>query len=108
MNESTTPQDGKAMPPASAGSVAGKPAAFRVDVDGIGSMMPICRDWAEVRGICDKFGERVRGVAPLYEHPWVTCAEREAITTAMDYMTAMGCSNTIAQRTIAAFLERIG
>ncbi len=65
---------------ASAGSVAGKPAAFRVDVEGIGSIMPICRDWVEVQGILNRFGDRVFGVAPLYEEqPTLTDAEREAV-----------------------------
>ena len=38
--------------------------------------------------------------------PLLTDAEREAITTAMNYMTAMGCRNTTAQRTLTALLER--
>jgi hypothetical protein len=68
MTDSTTPQDDAAMPPASDGSVAGagNPAAYLVEVEGIGSIMPICRNMAEVDGLRDRFGERVRGVIPLY------------------------------------------
>ena len=53
---------------ASAGSLAnaGNPAAYLVEVEGIGSIMPICRDMAEVDGLRERFGERVRGVTPLY------------------------------------------
>jgi len=70
-------------------ATANKPAAWRVDVEGIGSIMPICRDWVEVQGICNRFGDRVFGVAPLYEEatttPFtLTDAEREAIQTAMN------------------------
>lgn len=55
-------------PAASLGSMAyaGNPAAYLVEVEGIGSRMPICRDMAEVDGLRDRFGERVRGVIPLY------------------------------------------
>ena len=75
---------------ASDGSVAGKPAAFRVDVEGIGSIMPICRDWVEVQGICDRFGDRVFGVAPLYEEqpqPTLTSEERKAIEWAANSLS---------------------
>jgi len=63
-------------------ATANKPAAWRVDVEGIGSIMPICRDWVEVQGICNRFGDRVFGVAPLYEETktlseaWIPVSER--------------------------------
>jgi hypothetical protein len=63
-------------------ATAKKPAAWRVDVEGIGSIMPICRDWVEVQGICNRFGDRVFGVAPLYEETttlpaaWILVSER--------------------------------
>jgi hypothetical protein len=63
-------------------ATANKPAAWRVDVEGIGSIMPICRDWVEVQGICNRFGDRVFGVAPLYEETttlpaaWIAVGER--------------------------------
>ena len=63
-------------------ATANKPAAWRVDVEGIGSIMPICRDWVEVQGICNRFGDRVFGVAPLYEETktlpaaWISVSER--------------------------------
>jgi hypothetical protein len=43
-----------------------KPAAYRVEVDGIGSIMPLCRDKVEVEGLLARFAERVRNVVPLY------------------------------------------
>jgi len=42
------------------------PAAYRVEVDGIGSIMPLCRDKIEVDGLRARFGDRVRKVVPLY------------------------------------------
>lgn len=54
------------------GSLAGiatvirKPAAYIVEVDGIGSIMPLCRDMVEVDGLRSGFGDRVRKVVPLY------------------------------------------
>ena len=51
-------------------------------MEGIGSIMPICRDWVEVQGICNRFGDRVFGVAPLYEETttlpaaWILVSER--------------------------------
>lgn len=66
MSDETTPQDSAAMSPASTGSVAGKPVAFRVEVDGIGSIMPICRDMVEVDGLRSRFADRVRKIIPLY------------------------------------------
>ncbi len=90
---------------ASAGSAAGNPAAYRVDVEGIGSIMPLCRDWTEVQGILNRFGGRVFGVAPLYEEPpTLTDAEREAVETA----TAGGVGHEYARRaaTLRGLLER--
>ena len=57
---------------ASGGSLAGiapvisKPAAYIVEVDGIGSIMPICRDMVEVDGLRSRFADRVRKIIPLY------------------------------------------
>ena len=82
MDDSTTPQDSAAMSPASTGSRVKKPAAYRVYVEGIGSIMPICQDWVEVQGICNRFGNRVYWVAPLYEETqllpavWIPVSER--------------------------------
>jgi hypothetical protein len=54
------------------GSLAGiapvirKPAAYIVEVDGIGSIMPLCRDTVEVDGVRSRFADRVRKIIPLY------------------------------------------
>lgn len=55
------------MSAASRGSLAGvAPAAYMVEVDGIGSIMPLCRDKVEVEGLRARFADRVRKVVPLY------------------------------------------
>jgi hypothetical protein len=55
------------MSAASRGSLAGvAPAAYIVEVDGIGSIMPLCRDKVEVDGLRGRFADRVRKVVPLY------------------------------------------
>jgi hypothetical protein len=55
------------MSAASRGSLAGvAPAAYMVDVDGIGSIMPLCRDKVEVEGMRARFAGRVRKIVPLY------------------------------------------
>ena len=96
---------------ASAGSVACKPAAFRVDVEGIGSIMPICRDWVEVQGICNRFGDRVFGVAPLYEEQLtLTDAEREAMERAISKLLDAdwyGGPEPASVMTLRGLLERL-
>ena len=72
MSDSDNTQDDAAMSPASTGSLAGiapvvrKPAAYMVEVDGIGSIMPLCRDMVEVDGLRSRFADRARKVVPLY------------------------------------------
>ena len=87
------------------GSVADKPAAFRVDVEGIGSIMPLCRDWTEVLGFLNRFGDRVFGVAPLYEDTAaLTETERLAIERAA--VAARDQSQVAVHKTLRALLER--
>jgi hypothetical protein len=55
----------------------GRPAAYLVEVEGIGSIMPLCRDRAEVKGVCAHFGDNVRGVIPLFAaREWIPVTER--------------------------------
>ena len=90
---------------ASVGSAAAKPAAFRVDVEGIGSIMPICRDWVEVQGILNRFGNRVFGVAPLYEEqPTLTETERLAVEWAA--VAARDQSQVAVHKILRRLLER--
>ena len=90
---------------ASAGSVADKPAAYRVYVRGIGSIMPLCRDWVEVQGMLNRFGDRVFGVAPLYEEqPTLTETERLAIEWAT--VAARDQSQVAVHKTLRRLLER--
>jgi len=91
---------------ASAGSVVGKPAAFRVDVDGIGSIMPICRDWVEVQGILNRFGDRVFGVAPLYEDT-AALTETERLAIEWAAVIAKEQSQVAVHKTLRAMLERL-
>lgn len=50
----------------SVAKVVRTPAAYMVEVDGIGSIMPLCRDKAEVDGLRARFADRVRKIVPLY------------------------------------------
>jgi len=77
MTDSTTPQDGNAMPPASDGSV-GEPVAYGVvypdgTTGGVGWRWEDC---LEVAGVSDV-------IVPLYRHPspTLTDTEREAVET---------------------------
>lgn len=77
MTDETTPQDGKAMSPASLGSVAGEPVAWAV----------VCGDYVD-----STFTDRDKAVewagrlippahiVALYRSPTLTDAEREAVT----------------------------
>lgn len=95
---------------ASAGSVEDRPSAYRVYVRGIGSIMPLCQDWTEVQGILNRFGDRVFGVAPLYEEPpLLTDVERQAIEGAIsccEDITYGGAANQEAADVLKALLER--
>ena len=60
-----------------------EPAAYIVYVDGIGSIMPLCRDMVEVDGLRSRFGDRVHEVVPLYRSPTLADEEREAVEEAI-------------------------
>jgi len=91
---------------ASAGSVAGRPSAYRVYVRGIGSIMPLCQDWIEVQGILNRFGDRVFGVAPLYEEP-ETLTETERLAIEWAAVIAKEQSQVAVHKTLRALLERL-
>jgi hypothetical protein len=87
MSDETTPQDGKAMSPASAGSVAGKPVAWMVtDPSG---RIEACRDsLAEAAQLAADFtatedGDVVYTFFAVYGQPKpaITAAERAAAMT---------------------------
>lgn len=91
------------------GSVADKPAAYIVYVDGIGSIMPLCRDMVEVDGLRSRFGDRVHEVVPLYRLPTLTAEEREAVENAARFMAGWGGSpNIVAADTLRGLLARMG
>ena len=105
MTDETTPQDGKAMSPASLGSVAGEPVAWAV----------VCGDYVD-----STFTDRDKAVewagrlippahiVALYRSPTLTDAEREAVETAMN---AYGSDNAdpecaAIEATLWGLLER--
>ena len=91
---------------ASDGSVADKPAAYKVYVRGIGSIMPLCQDWVEVQGILNRFGDRVFGVEPLYEEP-ETLTETERLAIEWAAVIAKEQSQVAVHKTLRGLLERM-
>jgi len=91
---------------ASAGSVDGKPAAYKVYVRGIGSIMPLCQDWIEVQGMLSRFGDRVFGVAPLYEEQ-ETLSEVERLAIEWAAVAARDQSQVAVHKTLRRLLERM-
>jgi hypothetical protein len=76
MSDSTTPQDGKAMPPASAGS---QPVAWEVMLPGVGKYDILSFQW-EADAIADGLRERegIKALAlPLYRQPQPTLTDEE-------------------------------
>ena len=90
---------------ASTGSLVNKPAAYRVYVRGIGSIMPLCQDWTEVLGILNRFGDRVFGVASLYEDT-ATLTEAERLAIEWAAVAARDQSQVAVHKTLRALLER--
>jgi len=70
MDNSTTPQDSAAMPPASAGSVAGEPVAWAVMVGGQRMYVSWCKEMCEDEAYYHRHpcGDSVL-VVPLYRQP---------------------------------------
>ena len=105
MENSTTPQDGKAMPPASDGSVEAEPVAWLVTGDGY-EYATLLKEHAEV------IAEEEDGVVvPLYRKPTLTDAEREAVERAcrviaatLPYASQRGAGD---YQTLRGLLERM-
>ena len=96
MTDSTTPQDDKAMSPASTGSA--QPALYAV-MHG-GAVMEYCRDEDEAADSARHFSG---SVVPLYRSPTLTDAEREAVDAALGWCDDRD-TKTIA--TLRGLLER--
>ncbi len=97
MTNETTPQDGKAMSPASAGS---QPVAWRVYADDGSETVFLYYELA--RAAADEWNWSVQ---PLYRQPTLTDEDREAIRFA-SVVFGMGERSDIAA-TLRGLLERL-
>jgi hypothetical protein len=86
MSDETTPQDGKAMSPASAGSVADDPVAWAVMPANsdycitLSTRMQACQQAVRQKVSVGEYASKNDlAVVPLYRSPTLTDAEREAI-----------------------------
>ena len=102
MNENENTTDDKAMPPASAGSVAGEPVAWAVLLAD-GERIYDVYDFEEEAKAIDEAVTGNHGVVPLYRSPKLTDAEREAVA----YYLSTGGPYGVAA-TLRGLLERLG
>ena len=106
MSDSTTPQDGKAMSPASAGS-RGEPVAWGVFY-GDGKLHS---SWdSHAKAECTavtmrRFDHLGVYVSPLYRSPTLTCEEREVLARVADDASYRAMEMT--ERVVRGLLERL-